>query len=333
MINQKVSIIVLNYNGLDFLKKCLSTVKAQTYADIETIVVDNNSSDASCEYVRQLRWVKLVVNKENFGFSKANNIGVKEAKGEFLLFLNNDTELFPDAIEKMVSCWKGKTIVAPAQIVFSNRENDAAGFPGNGMDILGNAFGKEEPEKRKIFYVEGSALFIRREDFFAIGMFDEALFIFQEDVDLCWRAQIMGYNIIQCWQAKYYHHTGGFVLGGAIKEKQYQTSYFRRYLNEKNVIRNILKNYSFPLCVIILWALLSVHLLEIALFALLLKGKVIKCYSRAYAWNITNLKDTLSFRKSVQARRKVSDLALMRRMHLDYSKLHSFIKIGVPQFA
>lgn len=165
MTNRKVSIIVLNYNGLDFLKECLSAVKAQTYAGIETIVVDNNSSDASCEYLRRLDWVKLVANKDNFGFSKANNIGAKEAKGEFLLFLNNDTELFPDAVEKMVSCWEEKTIVAPAQIVSSNRENDTQGFPGNGMDILGNAFGKEDPGKRKIFYVEGSALFIKKQDF------------------------------------------------------------------------------------------------------------------------------------------------------------------------
>ncbi len=331
MTNPKVSIIVLNYNGLNFLKNCLDAIEKQTYPDIETIVVDNNSTDASCEFVRKNDSVKLIRNNKNYGYSKANNIGAKEARGDFLLFLNNDTELFPDAIEKLVLNYSDKSILAPAQIIMENKGIDSVGFPGNGMDILGNPYGKDNPKERKVFYADGAALFIKKDDFFKIGMFDEELFIFQEDVDLCWRAQLMGYSLRQCWDAKFYHYSGGVVLGGASKNKRYQTSYLRRYLNERNVIRNVLKNYGFPLCVVALFFLLSIHLLEIAVLGIAFQGKTVSCYLKAYRWNLLNIKNTLRYRKEVQQKRVISDLVLMKRMHLDYSKFHSFVKLGFPQ--
>jgi hypothetical protein len=327
----KVSIIVLNYNGLNFLKNCLSTIQKQTYPDIETIVVDNSSNDGSYEFMLKNNSVKLIRNSENYGYSKANNIGAKEASGDFLLFLNNDTELFPDMIEKLVLNYKDKSILAAAQIVMEHKDVDSVGFPGNGMDILGNPYGKNNPNERKVFYADGAALFIKKDDFFKIGMFDEELFIFQEDVDLCWRSQLMGYHIRQCWDAKFYHYSGGVVLGGASKSKRYQTSYLRRYLNERNVIRNVLKNYSFPLCIIVLFILLSIHLAEIFILSIAGYGKTVSCYLKAYRWNAFNIKNTLRHRKEVQRKRVVSDFVLMKRMHLDYSKLHSFLKLGFPK--
>ena len=332
MGNQKVSIIILNYNGLKFLKKCLPTIEKQSYLTIETIVVDNNSSDGSCDFVKSQTSVKLIANNENYGYSKANNIAAGRANGDFLLFLNNDTELFPDMIEKLVLNYQEMSILAPAQILFVNKGVDLFGAAGNGMDIFGYPYGNKNPKITKVFYVDGAAIFIKKEDFINIGMFDEELFLFEEDIDFSWRAQLMGYKIVQSWDSKFYHYSGGSALGGGFKNKIYETSYFRRYLNERNVIRNILKNYSFSFLVIILPSLLLIHLCEIIILIIIGNWKVAACYFRAYHWNIMNFKDTIIHRKKVQSVRIINDIKLINKIYFSYSKLIAFIRIGFPKF-
>lgn len=329
-MNKKVSIIVLNYNGLEFLKKCLSSIDKQTHPQIEVVVTDNNSTDGSVEYIKGLDKVILVANKENYGYAKANNLAAQKATGEFLFFLNNDTELDEDTIEKMLLCYQENSVVTPAQIqLISGKELVRTGA---GMDIFGYPYVNDDPRKTRVFYADGAGIFVKKKDFLKIGGFDEELFIFQEDIDFSWRAQMLGYKVIPCWEAKFRHYGGGTVLGGGPKSQRYQSSYFRRYLNEKNVIRNILKNYSFPLCLVILLILLMLHGTEIVLLAVLLKWKVVACYLKAYKWNILNLRNTLEFRKKVQEKRVVSDINLMKRMYWSYSKLYALVKLGLPQF-
>jgi len=330
-----VTILVLNFNGVHFLKKCLPTIKAQTYKNIETIVLDNNSTDKSLVYVKKLKWVKIIQNADNYGYAQANNIGAKKAKGELLLFLNNDTELFPDTIEHMVACYEEKSIIAPMQIVSSFGSKKAGKKSCSmGMDIFGYPYGHMKyPERTKPFYVDGAAFFIGKKDFINLGMFDEKHFIFFEDLDLSWRAQIFGYKIIKCPQAKLYHYSGGTVTGAAKKSKQYKSSYLRRYLNEKNLIRNLLKNYSFPLCIIIPFLVLLMHIVEMLVLLILGKGKAAACYLRAYKWNVLNIKDTLNERKIIQKKRKVSDWQLLKRMYFMIPKIPVLLKYGVPSFS
>jgi GT2 family glycosyltransferase len=333
MDEKKVSVIVLNYNGKNFLEICLPSIKKQTYKNIEILVADNNSSDNSCQYIKEnFPEVKIIKNSDNFGYAKANNIAANEAIGDFLLFLNNDTELFSDMIEKLVKVYKKKSILAPAQILSVNKETDKIGAAGNGMDIFGYPYVNKNPKKTRVFYVDGAAIFVERTDFFTIGMFDDELFIFQEDIDFSWRAKLLGYEIIQCWDAKFYHYSGGAVLGGGFKNKQYETSYFRRYLNEKNIIRNILKNYSFFFCVGILLIIITIHFFEIIVLIITGNWKAAACYLRAYKWNFINIDNTLKFRKKVQENRVISDFKVFSKVYFAYSKLTSFIRIGFPKF-
>ncbi|HSX39801.1 MAG TPA: glycosyltransferase family 2 protein [Candidatus Saccharimonadales bacterium] len=328
----KVSIIVLNYNGKDFLEKCIPTIQNQTYSDIQIIVADNNSTDQSQEYCEKIPEIKFIKNPKNYGYATANNIAAGQADGDFLLFLNNDTELHDDSIEKLVSCYEENTILGPQQDV--GKKGFEHPLRGNGMDIFGYPFGYADISKTKLFYVDGAAIFIKKSDFFKIGQFDDELFIFQEDVDLSWRAQLMGFKIKICSESVIYHYSGGFVLGGnAANNEKYSSSYFRRYLNEKNVLRNLLKNYSMLTVFILLPALLAIHAVEILLLLCLGKHRVVKCYTDAYIWNIQNIKSTISLRKKVQQLRVVSDLQLLFRMHFNYSKLEAFRKNGgIPDF-
>lgn len=330
MKEPKVSIIVLNYNGLEYLKKCLASIKKQSYKNIEVVVTDNHSTDGSVEYVKKLKDVKLIANPDNYGFAKANNIGVERATGEFVFILNNDTELYEDCIENLVLNYQPKSILAATQI--RPWEKDKQGVSSIGVDIFGYPFADHNPLKTKPFYADGASIFIRKDDYLKIGGFDEELFIFEEDIDLSWRAQMMGYEVLACWEAKLIHYGGATVLGGVTKTKTYSASYFRHYLNVKNVVRNIIKNYSFPLNILILLILMAFHVAEIIVLTLILKFKVVKCYIDAYLWNILHLPNTLAYRQKVQSKRVVSDGEIMKRMYWSYSKVHALFRHGVPEF-
>jgi len=327
----KVSIIILGYNAIALLKECLASIAEQTYTDIETIVIDNASTDGADKYAQSLSWITFIGNKENLGWAKANNIAAELAKGDFLFFLNNDTKLLPDTIERLVNCYEKKTILAPYQIIGEGEAKHEAA--GNGMDIFGCPFGEKDPEETRIFYADGASIFVGRKDFFDIGVFDEKLFMFNEELDFCWRAQLFGYKVKKC-DARLYHFSGASTAGGAVKKGQpYRSSYFRRYHSEKNVIRNLIKNHSLWLLSLTLPVLLVFHFTECLILLLTGRWKVVGCYVRAYIWDLGNIGDTLRFRQWVQKRRSVSDLVLLKKMYISYSKIVAFVQLrGFPVF-
>lgn len=97
-----ISVIVLNWNGANYLSDCLDSVVAQDYSPVEIIVVDNASADRSLELVRsKYRQVKLIENENNVGFSAGNNVGIREARGEYIVILNNDAELDSKCLSEM----------------------------------------------------------------------------------------------------------------------------------------------------------------------------------------------------------------------------------------
>lgn len=331
MGTKKVSIIILNYNGLPWLQKCIPTIRKQTYKLIEIVVTDNNSTDGSREWLQKNHPdIIICANKDNYGYAKANNLGAQKATGEYLFFLNNDTELRPQTIENLVKSWKPNAVVTGRQLRSWEKEDE--GSSGAGMDIFGYPYVDDDPKKTRVFYPDGAMIFVAKADFEAIGGFDDELFIFQEDIDFGWRAQMMGYTITSCWDGKLIHY-GGATVTGTIIAGTYESSYFRRYLNEKNILRNILKNYE-PLRIVwILPILISIHAVEIVALFCLGQRKAASCYIKAYIWNIRNLKNTLTYRKNVQQKRKISDKVLMKRMYWRYSKLRSFMKLGLPKFS
>jgi len=327
-----ISIIIVTYNGLPFLKKCLPTIFNQTYSNIEIILVDNNSSDQTVSQImKYFPKVKIIKNDTNEGFAKANNIGVNNATGEFVFLLNNDTELFPDVVEKLVISHRPKSILTALQI--PTRDKKGARRAGAGADIFGYPYlNCKHPEKTKLFYADGAAMFLKKEDFMTIGGFDEQLFMFQEDIDFSWRARIFGYDILPVPASKLYHYYGGTATLKADKKTGYTTSYFRRYLNERNVIRNILKNYSLPFLLPVLIVLIVLHTVEMIVLLLLGKWKASGCYLKAYIWNAQNISNTLSVRNALQLKRKISDVAIIRLMYLTYAKIHLLFHVGIPNF-
>lgn len=213
-----ISVIVLNWNGANYLSDCLDSVVAQDYSPVEIIVVDNASADRSLELVRsKYRQVKLIENENNVGFSAGNNVGIREARGEYIVILNNDAELDSKCLSEMKRAIDEDPAygACASKILLKFEEDllDAAGIAicvdgisiGRGRLKRGDLYEKEE----EVFFASGCCMMCRREmlEDVKIGdnYFDEDLFMYADDTDLGWRARLSGWKTIYAPAARAYH--------------------------------------------------------------------------------------------------------------------------------
>jgi GT2 family glycosyltransferase len=213
-----ISVIILNWNGADYLSDCLDSVLAQDYHPLEIIVVDNGSTDSSVELVRaKYESVRLIQNGSNLGFAAGNNVGIREANGEYLVILNNDAELDSKCLSEMKHAIDRdpKFGCCASKIYLKFEENllDAVGIAicadglsiGRGRLESGDLYNEEE----EVFFGSGCCMMCRREMLEDVKVrdqyFDEDFFMYAEDTDLGWRARLRGWKAIYTPKAKVYH--------------------------------------------------------------------------------------------------------------------------------
>ncbi|HJC65016.1 MAG TPA: glycosyltransferase family 2 protein [Candidatus Blautia merdavium] len=214
----EVSVIIPNYNGKQYLKTCLDALRTQTSRNFKTILVDNGSQDGSREYVQeQYPEVKIVALKENTGFCGAVNAGIRVSASPYVLLLNNDTQAEPEFVENLTKAVKKRKNCFSVQAKMlqmhdKTRMDDA----GNAYCAFGWAFaeGKGRPEteyctERQIFSSCAGAAIYRREILDKIGLFDEEHFAYLEDLDICYRARLRGYENWFCPSARVLHVGSG----------------------------------------------------------------------------------------------------------------------------
>lgn len=317
--------IIVNFNGKKYLKGCFDSLGAGTYRNFEIIFVDNGSQDGGLELVRQrYPQIKTIDNKANLGLSIASNKGAKLANGKYLFFLNNDTISHPELLSELVRAAESNPkigVCACKNMTYDGKYEVSLGLS---CDVFGFPFENEGP----IFYAD-AGIFIRRSVFEEINGFDEKLFLYGEDRDLCWRVFMQGYDVTGVPTAIFYHDS----FCTHISEGGYVSSIKKRYLCEYNQIRSMLKNYSLATLAIILPLYLIHSFLEISFF--LFKGKLQiagAVYLKAYWRNILDFSDTLKQRRLVQKIRKVPDSFVLKKMLKRSGKIHIFRKIGMPEF-
>lgn len=230
-----ISVIIVNYNVRDLLENCINSVlAASSRLKVEIVVVDNNSFDGSAEHIRSKfssnPSVKLIENKVNLGFAKANNLGVKYTSGKFLLILNPDTILQEDTLEKTLSFYDRDDLIAAVtcKLVLPNGKLDLAcrrSFPSTSVALyrmLGlsrvfpksKIFGKynltylDENESYEVDSICGAFMLIRKDIYDKVGGFDEEYFMFGEDLDLCYRIKRAGYKIFYYSGSSTIHYKG-----------------------------------------------------------------------------------------------------------------------------
>jgi len=213
----KISIVIVSFNCKEELRECLKNLLAENSGGIETIVVDNASTDSTLEALQRLQFRNLhvIVNKENIGFAKACNQGARVSKGEFLLFLNPDTVPKMDVIRelaKFLECRRDVGIVGPKILYDDGTLQLSCGkvpclhcaiFEAFRLWMISKQlFGEyryrtwDHSEERDVGWVSGACLMIRRNLFEEVGGFDENFFLYDEDADLCLRVQRHGYRVV-----------------------------------------------------------------------------------------------------------------------------------------
>jgi len=226
-----VSIVIVNWNTKDMLANCIDSINKETTSiQIEIIVVDNNSSDGSQEVVRKkYHDVVLIANTENLGFSKANNIGIKRARGKYICLLNSDTIILEHAIDQMYAFMEENVrtgILGPAILnedlstrqtcrIFPTLHTELNWalrldkiFPGLKFFSLDLMVYFKHDKTSAVDVVPGSCMFIKKEAIDAAGMLDELFFFYAEDVDICKRFKNKGWEVIYFPQARVIHFGG-----------------------------------------------------------------------------------------------------------------------------
>ena len=212
--NPLVSVIVLNYNAGKLLLNCIESVKKSAYKNLEIIVVDNISTDKSQETCKEkYPDIKLIQNNENFGYCEGNNIGIREAKGDYIIILNPDTIVESNWVEELISAYNkfGEGLYQPK--ILSLEKTQILQSTGNMLHIFGFGFARDKGKNdnlekntiEKIGYASGTCLFTSKKVLKQVGLLDPFLFLYHDDLDLGWRAAQIGIGSYYVPNSVIYH--------------------------------------------------------------------------------------------------------------------------------
>lgn len=299
-----VSVIILNWNGKQYLKDCLDSLAAQTCRDFETILVDNGSGDGSAAYVREAYpWVRLVELPENAGFAGGNNRGVAVAEGAFIVTLNNDTKAdsrFLEELLRPVLADAGIGMVAAKMLNFFDPGRiDSVGVKaaGNGMGYnigVGELDRGQYDAPAGVFGPCAGAALYRRAMLDEVGFFDPEFFAYYEDLDLAWRGRLAGWRCVTAPQAVVLH------VHSATSGKM---SLFTVYQVQRNKWFTLVKNWPLPLLLSRLPLILLFDLAALLLAFLRGRGGAAV---RARVDLLRSLPGLIARRRAVQAGRRLT---------------------------
>ena len=219
-----LSIIILNYNTKDLTLTCIDAIVTQYSQELdngkfEIVLIDNNSTDDSISIFKKLKLknLKLIESKENTGFSRGCNLGAKNAAGNFLLFLNSDTEIKDQGFVKMLQYFDDKKTLGILGAKLKNEDGTNQLSSGKFYSLFNlflmlfgfNKFLRGSPNViKKVDWVSGASLMIRKTTFQKLGGFDKDIFMYLEDMELCYRAKLKGLDTYFFPEIMLFHKEG-----------------------------------------------------------------------------------------------------------------------------
>ena len=282
----RCSVVILNWNGAEMLRRYLPSVVRYTVGDgIEVVVADNGSTDESLRVLRtEFPTVRLIVLDRNHGFAEGYNRAITQIDSEYTVLLNSDVEVTEGWLNPLLSYMDANPQVAACQpkiLSWTSKERgdspvlfEHAGAAGGMMDALGYPFcrgrvlSRAESDKGQyddivpVFWTSGAAMCVRTKIYKDTGGLDCDFFAHMEEIDLCWRMQCRGYQLV-CVPLSTVYHLGGGALGYENPRKT--------YLNFRNNLLMLYKNLPYPSLLIVL--LCRFFLDYTAAFSYLLKGQ------------------------------------------------------------
>jgi GT2 family glycosyltransferase len=252
MTQPSVAIVILNWNGRNFLEKFLPSVVVSVYSNKKIIVADNASTDDSVNFLQQhYPSVQVIQNSSNEGFAKGYNTALKQVEADYYVLLNSDVEVTPGWIGPVIELMETDKAIAACQpkiLAYDAKNNfEYAGACGGWLDQLGYPFSRgrvfdscetdtgQYDTVQPCFWASGAALFIRSPVYHELKGMDEFFFAHQEEIDLCWRLQLAGYKVFVQPASVVYHVGGGTLPRGNSR---------KTFLNFRNNLVMLAKNSS-----------------------------------------------------------------------------------------
>lgn len=318
---KNVAVVILNWNGKDLLTKFLPSIIRYSNPSFCTIyVIDNDSDDDSISFItKEFPTVKIVKNKSNYGFAKGYNVGLKNIPADFYALVNSDIEVTENWLEPIIKTFSKNEKVAimqPKILDYKNKTKfEYAGAGGGFLDNFGypycrgrifNAIEIDEQQynnEKEIFWASGACMVIRKSVFNELKGFDIDFFAHQEEIDLCWRAKNLGYQIYYNGESTVYH-----VGGATLKENNPK----KTFLNFRNNLLMLIKNL--PNNKLFIIVALRLFLDGIAGVKFLLERKplhtlaIIKAHFSMYAMLLPTLKKRKQTPKKTQKYYQTSNL-------------------------
>lgn len=249
MYNPSVAIVILNYNGRNHLQTFLPSVLGSTYENKRVIVADNASTDDSVAWLQQhFPTVEILVHPVNEGFAGGYNWALKLVQADYYVLLNSDVSVVNNWIEPVIQLMEQDPRIAATQPKILSYHHphlfEYAGAAGGWIDVLGYPFSRgrvfdvcetddgQYNDAIPVFWATGAAMFVRAKVYHELGGLDAGFFAHQEEIDLCWRMQLAGYQVMVCPASVVYHVGGGTLPRGGRKV----------YLNFRNNLLMLNKN-------------------------------------------------------------------------------------------
>jgi len=308
-LNPLVSIITLNYNAGDLLFDCIESILKTNYDNYEIILVDNASKDKSHKICKEkFKQIILIENDKNLGYCEGNNVGIRQAKGEYIVILNPDTIVEPNWLIELINSFKahGEGLYQPKFLATTNHKMLLS--TGNMIQLFGFGYSRSKGEvdtnqfdaPEIIGYASGTCLFTSIKIMNKLEMFDSFLFAFHDDLDLGWRAAQMGIKSYYVPKSIVYHPVEGY---------SFKWSSFKFYLMERNRLYCLLTHYSRSTLYKMLPALI---IIEIVVFFFYLKKGLAKQKLKASINIIKNSNKINQRYKKLEKEKIVSDKEVIK---------------------
>lgn len=327
------SICIANYNGASLLPDCLDSVLNQQGEHcIEIIVHDDASTDDSLALLRQrYPQVEVIASQQNVGFCISNNRMVAHARGKYILLLNNDAALYPDALSTLLEAAQkqipGGILTLPQYDWISGVLVDR----GCMLDPFCNPIPNLDPLQHHVAYVIGACMFLSRTVWNNLGGMPEWFGSIAEDMYLCGAARLRGIPVVALTVSGYRHRQGS-TFGGNRAQHGLNTSMKRRRLSERNKTRTLIILTPGPL----MWPLLCIHLLALILEGTVLSilqgnGNLLRAvYGPAASTPLREWPTLLSFRRDAQKTRTTSIASWFSVVRWQLRKLSLLRRYGIP---
>lgn len=334
--NLLISICVANYNGAEVIEQCLESVYSQQCSvQFEVLVHDDASSDESLKLVQdKFPLAELIASEDNVGFCVANNRMVSRSRGNYILLLNNDAWLAPNALDTFLQAVGGEG--SPRKIL-TLPQYDAGdkGFLDCGMfmDMFANPMAATERREQAVAMVMGACLWVPKDLWEICGGFPEWFGSLAEDMYLCHYARLLGHEVVALSGSKYYHHVGHSFGGGKIVASGLATTFKRRRLSERNKLYVMFLFYPLPALLLVL-PMHAVGLLVEGLLLALIKmdfSVFTRIYGHALCSLFTNFSDLLGRRRVIQSRRVIGTRKYFSVYRWIPHKLRMLIRHGIPK--